>query len=432
MSAFFLYRVATVLAAPTVRCYLRWRMRRGKEHRARLPERFGFTAVPRPEGPLVWVHAASVGEALSVLPLIHRLRREAPDRCFLVTTGTVTSAALMGERLPDGAIHQFLPVDLPMAVDRFLDHWRPALVFWVESEFWPNFLQGIAARGLPAVLLNARLSDRSFRGWRRTRGFARALLKTFRLALAQSEETASRLRALGAGNVVCVGNLKYAAETLPFDAKALADLKARLEGRPVWLAASIHPGEDRLAGAVHRTLKAAHPGLLTLLVPRHPDLGSKMAARLQGEGLRVARRAAGEAPDAATDIYLADTLGELGLFYRLSPIAFVGGSLVPHGGQNLLEPARLGCAVLHGPHVENFAPIARALKAADGAIEVVDGDALAVAVDRLLKAPAEARRLAAAGAARAASEAGVLDRVIERLKPYLEGPIPPRAEAPHA
>ncbi|MCE2510339.1 MAG: 3-deoxy-D-manno-octulosonic acid transferase [Alphaproteobacteria bacterium] len=420
MTVFFLYRTATVLGAPGVRLYLRWRLRRGKEDQARLPERLGVASIPRPDGPLIWVHAASVGESLSILPLVSRLREEPSAPRVLVTTGTVTSATLMAARLPEGALHQFSPVDLPSAAMRFLDHWRPDLALWVESEFWPNLLAEMRRRGLPAVLVNARLSDRSLRGWRRLGGLAAELLSGFRLALAQSEEMADRLRSLGGRNVACVGNLKYAADPLPVVADALARLKDAIGGRPCWLAASVHPGEERVTGQVHRRLQGCHPGLLTLLVPRHPTLGAKMAADLRAEGLNVARRAAGEALEAGTDLYLADTLGELGLFYRLAPIAFVGGSLVPHGGQNLLEPARLDCAILHGPHVENFARIAEAMGGAEAALQVATAEALASAVDSLLQDPERGRRMAASARHVAEGEAGVLDRILERLRPFLE------------
>ncbi len=429
---FFLYRAATVLGAPGVRLYLRWRLRRGKEDRARLPERLGFASIPRPAGPLVWVHAASVGESLSILPLVSRLRKEASAPRVLVTTGTVTSAKLMAERLPEGAFHQFSPVDLPTAVLRFLDHWRPDLVLWVESEFWPNLLSEFRGRGLPAVLVNARLSDRSFRGWRRLAGFAAELLASFRLSLAQSEETADRLRSLGGTNIECVGNLKYAADPLPAKGDALAAVQGELKGRPCWLAASVHPREEQVAARVHRGLKARYPGLLTVVVPRHPTLGLKMAASLHAQGLTIARRAAGDAITAETDVYLADTLGELGLFYRLAPVVFVGGSLVPHGGQNLLEPARLDCAILHGPHIENFTHIAEALAGAEAAWQVADADGLATAVDSLLKDPERGLRMAAAAKRVAEGEAGVLDRILEKLAPFLETPAERRGEGPHA
>jgi len=429
---FFLYRVVTILGTPGVRLYLRWRLRGGKEDRSRLPERLGFASIPRPAGPLIWVHAASVGESLSILPLVSRLREEVSSPRILVTTGTVTSGKLMAERLPEGAFHQFSPVDLPTAATRFLDHWRPDLVLWVESEFWPNLLSEFRARELPAVLVNARLSDRSFRGWRRLAGFAAEVLASFRLSLTQSEEMADRLRSLGGTNIECVGNLKYAAEPLPANIDSLAVVQGDLGSRPCWLAASVHPGEEQMTAGVHRWLKDRYPDLLTLLVPRHPALGVKMAASLHAEGLSIARRAAGDTITSETDVYLADTLGELGLFYRLAPIVFIGGSLVPHGGQNLLEPARLDCAILHGPHVENFAHIAKTLAMAEAAQQVADADELATAVDSLLRDPERGLCMAAAAKQVAEGEADVLDRTLEKLRPFLETPTKRRRESPHA
>ncbi len=429
---FFLYRAATILGAPGVRLYLRWRLRRGKESRARLTERHGVASNSRPTGPRVWVHAASVGESHYIQQHVPRHREEASAPRVLVTTGTVTSAKLMAERLPEGAFHQFSPVDLPAAATRFLDHWRPDLVLWVESEFWPNLLSEFRRRGLPAILVNARLSDRSFRGWRRLAGFAAELLGSFRLSLAQSEETADRLRSLGGANIECVGNLKYAAEPLPAKSDALATVQGELQRRPCWLAASVHPGEEQMAARVHHGLKARYPDLLTLLVPRHPTLGVKMAASLHAEGLTIARRAAGDAITSEPAVYLAETLGALGLFYRLAPVVFVGGSLVPHGGQNLLEPARLDCAILHGPHVENFAHIAEALAGAEAAWQVADADSLAAAVATLLKDPEGGLRMAAAAKRVAEGEAGVLDRILEKLTPFLEAPAERREEGPHA
>ncbi|HYE51380.1 MAG TPA: 3-deoxy-D-manno-octulosonic acid transferase, partial [Azospirillaceae bacterium] len=412
-----LYRGLTHLAAPAIRHWLDRRRRAGKEDASRLPERFGVPGLPRPEGRLVWLHAASVGESLAVLPLVERLAGRGAR--VLVTTGTVTSATLMARRLPAGAIHQYVPVDLPRAVDRFLDHWRPDLALWIESEFWPNLLRALRRRRVPAALVNARLSAGSHRNWRRAPRTAARLLSAFRLALAQTEAEAFRLRDLGLADVRTVGNLKYSASPLPADAGALAALRGAVAGRPAWVFASSHEGEEEVAAAVHRALAPSHPGLLTVLVPRHPERGDAVAALLAGHGLRVARRSRGEAPDAAADLFLGDTLGELGLFYRLAPVAAVGGSFVPVGGHNPVEPALLDAAVLYGPHMHNFAEMAAELEAAGGALRVADAGALAAAVSRLL-ADADARgRLAAAGAAVAERNRQAADRVMEALAPLL-------------
>ncbi|HSR71286.1 MAG TPA: 3-deoxy-D-manno-octulosonic acid transferase, partial [Kiloniellales bacterium] len=359
-----LYGLAGRAAGPLARWYLDARASQGKEDPARIGERLGRAGLPRPEGPLVWLHGASVGESLSALPLIERLRESRPALAILVTTGTVTSARIMAERLPAGVLHQYAPLDLPVAVDRFLGHWRPDLGLILESELWPNLLARARVGGCELVLLNARMSARSARHWARLRPLIRHLLGHFSMILAQTKEDAARLAGLSAVEPLAPGNLKAAAPPLEADPAELAALSKALADRPRWLAASTHSGEEGSVAAVHEALAPSRPGLLTLIVPRHPHRGPEIAAGLLRAGYRVARRGAGEMPGAETEIYLADTIGELGLWYRLTGIAFVGGSLVPHGGQNLLEPARLGCAVLCGPHVGNFRTLAEEMRAA--------------------------------------------------------------------
>jgi 3-deoxy-D-manno-octulosonic-acid transferase len=412
-----LYRAATSLGGPLLGLELRRRLRHGKEDPARLPERFGVPGLPRPEGTLIWVHAASVGESLSVLPLIDALLERWRGLEVLLTSGTVSSARILADRLPGRVRHQFVPLDRAAAWHRFLGHWRPSLALLVESELWPNLILETRAHGVPLALLNARLSARSFRRWRRAPATARRLLASFDLCLAQSAVDGERLAALGAREVRAVGNLKRAAPPLPAEPRALAALAAAIGERPVWLAASIHPGEDEAVLAAHRRVAAALPGLLTIVAPRHPERGDALAARIAAQGLRLARRSRGELPSPATEVYLADTLGELGLLYRLSRLAFIGGSLIPHGGQNPLEAARLGCPPLLGPHMDNFREIADALLAAQAALAVADGEALGRAVGDLLVDEATRSALAARAQAAAASEARVLDAIIDALQP---------------
>jgi 3-deoxy-D-manno-octulosonic-acid transferase len=414
-----LYRGATVALAPLVLLYLMRRRARGKEDRARFGERLGRASRLRPPGPLLWLHAASVGEATSILSLVDRLARERPGLGLLVTTGTVTSAQLLEKRLPEPAIHQFVPVDRPAYVERFLDHWRPDLAIWIESELWPNLIQATRARDIPMVLLNARLSQRSFDRWRHVPETARTLLGCFDLCLAQDAAQAERLRSLGA-TAATVGDLKSAAAPLPADPAKLATLRAAIGTRPVWLAASTHPGEEDVAASVHRALAPRLPGLLTLLAPRHPKRADAIAAMLQRQGLSVARRSAGDELHVDIDVYLGDTLGEMGLLYRLSGIVFVGGSLTPVGGHNPLEPALLDCAILHGPDTTNCAAVARDLDAAGAARMVRDAAELAVEVERLIRGAAERDRMAASAQEVASRYRGVLDAVLERLAPFLD------------
>ncbi len=418
-----LYRSLTTLAGPLADRYLRRRMSQGKEDRERFGERLGQPGLARPEGPLIWVHGASIGESLSLLPLIERLLEDDPGRHILVTTGTVTSARLMAERLPQGAFHQYIPIDRRAAVARFLDHWRPQLALWVESDLWPNLVLGAQASGLPMALLQGRMSARSFARWRLVPGLIRPMLEGFALCLAQSQAQAERFAALGAAEVKCLGNLKQAAAPLAADPGELAALEAALGERPRWLAASTHPGEEAAAGRLHARLALRWPGLLTIVVPRHPSRGAEVAAALAASGLRTARRSSGTLPGADTDIYVVDTLGELGLLYRLAPVAFVGGSLVPHGGQNPLEPARLGCAVVVGPHTQNFAETVARLVAAGAAEQVADEAALGVAVEALLGDPEGRARRGEAARVMARSGHGVLDAVLAEL-----GPLLPRSD----
>jgi len=420
------WRATATLIAPALPLYLRWRVRAGKEIAARLAERFG-QAVDRPAGPLLWLHAASVGETLSALPLIEALLAASPTLTLLVTTGTVTSASLLERRLPPALAprirHRFVPLDVPRWAARFLDGWRPDAAVFVESELWPNLIAAIRARFIPLALVNGRMSERSVRGWRRAPGLARELLGAFRLLLAQTEADRTRFAALGATGAQCWGNLKDAAPPLPADEAELARLHGLLADRPVLLAASTHPDEEKIVAAAHERLRPRFPALLTIIVPRHPQRGEAIARDLAVHGL--ARRAAGEDPRPETGLYLADTLGELGLFYRLARLAFIGGSLVRHGGQNPLEPARLGCPILFGPHTWNFEePVARLL-AAGAALRVEPGDdpagALAEVAGTVLSNQDRGKAMAGSAAAIAAGEAALPSRIAAALLPLLAG-----------
>ena len=414
-----LYRVLTGAAQPALALYLRGRMVRGKEDPRRLGERMGRAGAPRPTGPLVWVHAASVGESLSILPLIERIGGGLAAGHVLVSTTTVTSARLMDERLSGAALHQYAPADTPVAVRRFLDHWRPDLALWVESELWPNMIAETAARRVPMILVNGRVSKTSLMRWRRFPRTAQRLVGAFSLCLAQDEVQAARLRVLGGNNVKCVGNLKWAAPPLPAGMADLATLEEICSGRPMWLAASTHAGEEEVAALAHERLRTACPGLLTVIVPRHPERGPEIERTLKARGLALARRGAGEAPSPRTEVYLADTLGELGLFYRLAEIVLLGGSLAPHGGHNPLEPARLGCALVFGRHMENFAEIAGELVAAGGGETVADEIELGDALTALLGDARERKRRADAAGRVATAHAGILDAVVAEIAPYL-------------
>lgn len=411
------YRLVSAAATPLAPLLLAQRLRRGKEHRLRFSERRGETRLERPPGPLVWLHGASVGELTSVLPLIERIA--AREVGVLVTSGTVTSGGLAEQRLPRGVIHQFVPLDMPRYVRRFLDRWQPDLALFVESDLWPNMVIETSRRGVPMILVNGRLSESSYRRWNYLPGMIVNLLRRFELCLARTPADADRLGELGAPNIIVTGNLKLDVPAPPADAQQLEALRAAIGTRPVIAAASTHPGEDEPMISAHRRLRETFPGLLTLIAPRHPERGEDIAARAAAAGLAVARRSQGAMPQPATDIYVADTMGELGLVYRLAPVVFIGGSLIEHGGQNPIEAAKLGAAILHGPHVWNFAEIYAALGAASGTEMVDDSDRLAAGIASLLAEPAARTRLAEAARTTVDRLGGALERTLLSLDPYL-------------
>ena len=418
------WTVAATLLAPALRLNLLRRAANGREIAARLPERRGIDPTPRPAGPLLWMHAASVGETTSILPVLEAIGHRAK---VLLTTGTVTSQALLDQRIPEqglsgDVLHRFAPLDVPSWVGRFLSHWRPDAACFVESELWPNQLAACQALGIPLMLVNARMSDRSFGYWQYVPGLARHVLGGFARVQARGDQDADRLRALGATHVESPGDLKFAAPPLPVDPAELDRLGKALAGRPVWLAASTHPGEETLIADAHRALAQAYPGLLTIIAPRHPDRGAALAAELGAP-----RRAAGQGPPVGEGMWIVDTMGELGLWYRLSPIAFVGRSLIaPGGGQNPLEPARLGCAIAVGPHTGNFTDHVALLRDAGGLVEVTDAPALARFVSAMLDNPDQRCRVADHAAATARRHADLPARTAEALLSLL--PAPERAD----
>ncbi|MDE2601468.1 MAG: 3-deoxy-D-manno-octulosonic acid transferase [Bradyrhizobium sp.] len=412
-----LYQRLSAAAVPLTPAVVKRRLRQGKEDPARVGERRGESEDVRPNGPLVWIHGASVGEVLAAAALIERLRML--NMRILLTSGTVTSAAIVAKRFPADIIHQYVPYDSPPYVARFLDHWKPSLALFIESDLWPNLILSSAARRLPMVLINGRMSHRSFPRWRRVNGTISALLGRFEVCLAQSRVDAERFVALGSRNVITTGNLKLDVPAPPADAARLERLMSVTRGRPIIVAASTHPGEEDLLVATHRSLVRYFPSLLSVVVPRHPDRGEAIARTIATGGLRAGLRSRDELPTAATDIYVADTMGELGLFYRLAPIVFMGGSLVPHGGQNPIEAVKLGASIVHGPHVFNFSDVYEALDGAGGARRADTPEALTKQLGHLLSDPL-ARETSVAASTRVVEQlGGALERTLVALEPYL-------------
>ncbi len=412
--ALSIYRAATGLLEPLAPRLLKARAARGKEDAGRIGERLGRAQTSRPDGPLVWLHGVSVGESLSLLPLVGALRAERPNLNLLVTSGTRTSAELLAARLPDGVIHQYAPVDAPAAVARFLDHWRPDAGILVESELWPNLICMAHRRGVKLILASARMTQASAGGWARAPGAARSLLSAFAAILPQDAETAARLAGLG-GRIGPQLNLKLVGDPLPYDPAELARLKAEAGDRHIILAASTHPGEEEIVAEAARGLPA-----LLVVAPRHPDRGGAVAEALTAAGYMVARRSAGEALAPRVTAYVADTLGEMGLFFRLADIAVMGGSLVPGiGGHNPLEPARLGAPVVTGPHMFNAAAIYEAMFDRVAALPAADGIELRRHLTGLLAYPDLRRQVGEAGLDFAEAQGAALQAALALLEPLL-------------
>ena len=419
------YRAAMSLARPGLWLLLRSRAGRGKEDPVRRFERYGITGAARPAGDVLWLHAASVGETNAVLPLIERLLEQRRDLHVLLTTGTVTSAGIAAQRLPPRAQHQYLPLDSGPYVRRFLDHWRPTVGVLTEQEIWPNLIIEAHARAIRLALINARMSARSLLRWQGKPDVARALFGKLDAVLAQNDQLARALSALGAVNVSAVGNIKIDAPLLPVDAAATASLAQVLGDRPRFLAASTHPGEEAIIAAAHAIVQRSHPDVCTIIAPRHPHRGPELAAELAALGHVVALRSRGELPGPTVGIYLADTIGELGTLYSVTGIAFLGGSLVDKGGQNAIEAIRHDASVLVGPWRSSFVDIYDPLLAAGGAVEVRSAEDIARQVLAWFEAPASRDAAAATATAVLDRLSGGLDRTTEAVIGLLGGPSAP-------
>lgn len=399
---------------------LKRRLKKGKEDLQRVLERKGKPGLKRPEGKLLWFHAASVGEAQSTLIVINKLLDLYQDIHILVTTGTVTSAELMDKKLPKRAFHQYYPMDHPKWTKDFVQYWEPSGIIWMESELWPNMLLHIQKSEIPCVLLNGRLSKKSYKKWKRFRGSAYKLLKTFEICICQTEEDLQRFQKLGHTNLAVQENIKYAASALSYEEADFKKLKNSIKDRPIWLAASTHQAEEEICCRIHLNLKKEHPNLLTIIVPRHPDrrdsiqkLGDKYNVKM------VMRRSNKQLPAEDTDVYVVDTIGELGLFYKLSSIGFIGRSLSDDGGggHNPIEAAQLNTAILHGPNIQNLDKIYTDFMQASASMEVRDEDDLYAKLSRLLKDEEGVSALQNKSQAFVVEKARVLDKIIGNIEP---------------
>lgn len=415
MAILFFYQCALVLFYPIILLLLLYRLLKGKEDFKRINERLGFPKKERPQGKLVWLHGASVGECLSMLPLVKKLLQEDSSLHVMVTSGTVTSAKLMEQRLPERAFHQFIPVDTPLAARRFVHHWNPNIVLWFESDFWPSMLTAIYKSKTPLVLLNGRISDKSFNRWQKFPRIIKSIQSLFTLSFGQTKEDARRLGVLGAKDVVSTGNLKFAAVNPPFDKVELENMHQLIGSRPVWCMASTHDDEETKGADIHLELMKKFPNLLTVFVPRHPNRAENICQMLTKRGLRLARRSLKQEITSSTQVYLADTIGEMGLLYQLAPIVFVGGSLIKFGGQNMLEPMRLSRTVIIGPHAFNFREIVKTAKEQKALIEVQSVNELKETLEKFFTNPSDYYSMQKTAHNLATSEMSVLDRVWDIL-----------------
>jgi 3-deoxy-D-manno-octulosonic-acid transferase len=413
------YSALGIALTPLLTLWLERRARRGKEDPFRMGERFGYATRARPEAALVWLHAASVGETQSVLTLVRALLAAHPHLHLLITTGTVTSAALVAQQHLPRVTHQFIPVDTAPAVRRFLDHWQPDLALWVESEFWPQLLWQAQQRHVPMLLINARISAKTFASWQRFGRTIRSILSSFCGIYAGSSEDAERLAALGGTNIRDIGNLKYDAAPLPTQPALIAEISRQTEGRPIFLAASTHANEEQMIAQAHARIAQQFPDLLTIIVPRHATRGDAIAADLRSTHAAVAQRSKSEPITASTSIYLADTMGELGSFYTLADVVFMGGSLIPHGGQNPLEAARFTKPILTGPYTHNFTSIIAPFVAANAIGIVGDKASLAQAVAALLADEPARRSMAERGLAVVAQSGGASAIILQHCATLL-------------
>ncbi|PZP55446.1 MAG: 3-deoxy-D-manno-octulosonic acid transferase [Micavibrio aeruginosavorus] len=428
MDAFWIYKKTMVLGTPVLKTLLSRRVKKGKEDPDRLGERKGIASLPRPSGPLIWMHVASVGEAQSIMSLIHLMLDQNKQLHVLVTSVTKTSAEILSRQLPDRAIHQYAPVDHPDWVRSFLDHWHPNLALWAESELWPAMLTFLKKRHIPSALINAHMSPKSFRNWKRAPDFARSLLSSFLVILAQSKQDAEYYAEFAPHNVVVTENIKYAARPLAVDETHLGALKSAVANRPVWLYASSHDGEEDLACAVHNELKLHFPNLLTIIAPRHPDRREAILKVIEENELNAILRGPDKnLPSTADQVYIVDTMGELGLLYKTAPLAVIGRSFSNDGGggHNPVEPALLGCAALHGPNIQNSQELYDGMDAAGAALLVREKKELASVIKKLLSNPDDLAALQKAGYDFATAKANVLDKVLYELEPvFLEAHLP--------
>ncbi|GAA4663147.1 lipid IV(A) 3-deoxy-D-manno-octulosonic acid transferase [Bartonella pachyuromydis] len=415
-AAFLIYRMIGFCLRPVVPFYLFLRTVRGKEERGRQKERLGKSHKARPKSPLIWLHAASVGETLALVPLINYIL--SLEINVLLTTGTVTSSSLVKKMFGNRLIHQYAPLDLDLAMRRFISHWKPDLVLVCESEIWPLRIKELAKMHIPQILVNAHMSERSFKAWQKRPVLAKHIFKHIDLVIGQNERDIAYYHTLGVKSVALSGNLK--ADVLPVEDKALlTHYLSAIGNRPVWAALSTHEEEEEIAFEVHRILKDYLPDLLTIIVPRHPDRLEELIKKCNNRNLRFVRRSSNAVPEDNTDILWGDTIGEMGLFLRLSKVSFIGKSLCGNGGHNPLELAFFHSAILTGPYVSNFQEMFEKFLTHEAAFMIQDTEQLATQVYKLLTNEALRKEMVDKAYEIATGMAGAFERTLKFLEPFL-------------
>ena len=409
------------LGIPVIEVILLSRTFLGKEDPRRINERRGITKLKRPHGNLIWLHASSVGESVAALALIEKLLKTHPLNTILITTGTLTSAKLLKDRLPHDVIHQFVPIDRPAWVKRFLNHWRPNLVLIMESEFWPIQIQQINSRKTPIILINARLSKTSYSRWRWAKSMARSIFGSIELIITTNTEQAQRFETLGARKIQVGGNLKRSAKKLPVKVAATKELQEQIGSRKVWLAASTHEGEDLTVIKTQKLLKTKFPNILTIIVPRHPQRRNEIRLLAQENELAVTCRTMNETIQPETDIYIADTLGEMSIFFDLARYVFIAGSLVPVGGHNPIEPAHFDCAIFFGPLMAKNQEIANEMIQTEAAIKIASDESLPLTLEELLTDDNLSQKLSCNARKYAEDGGTILETISIKISPYIMG-----------
>lgn len=416
-----LYQLLARLIRPFyVKVILKNRITQEKEDGLRVHEKLGTSSIQRPQGLLLWVHAASVGETLSVRKLVSELQERYPHFTILMTTGTRTSSEIVQQKFPDSVLHQYAPLDFQTYVKRFLNFWRPDIALWVESELWPNMLGEIHRRDIPLISINVRFSPKSLKRWRLIPDTFKQIMDNFNHVIVQTKTLEIELKAMGINHVSYFGNLKFATPPLSFDEKMLKTLKSSTKGRPLILAASTHNPEETIFTQAHQKLAKTWPNLLTILVPRHPERSSELQAACQQQGLATQLFSEGCKIQPGTQVFIVDRIGTLGLFYKLCPFAFIGGSLLQRGGHNPIEAAQLGCVPLHGPHIENFQEIYAYFDQYKAVLRIQDEQELLIRLKMLLENPETTKAYQVGGGKALEDQSNILERVVTCLEPHLQ------------